>query len=680
MNQVLTNLDDAELRALLDEIGAVIQEPKPGQPRAVAYLRVSTEDQKKGYGLSYTGKRVLKHIAKKGHALVGIYADGGFSGSLEWHERPDLTRLMEAARRPRTPFDFVCVAEARAIGRRDRAFWPWVWELEDLGVYTAVVKGDYDNSTAEGRSRMRKDADRAEDEREIIRDRTQGGLQEKAEDGGYTGGFVPFGYDVADRGVKGESRLVLCDADCRTLRRAREVFVAKKSWPDTAAVLNAEQLLTRSGRPWTGENLQHIMLGDAVLRSQIIFRKTSKAKLDRDGKPMYGEPVTIQLPPVFTAEEAQELAEAAQLVKKAPPVNRGRVYILSGRLVSPCGQKYTGHKKNGKVHGYRCGGSASLRGPGCACAFLEADATEQAVWTKFCEALGDVERLKKVAEDWTGVNAGQNINHAERIADLDKQISTLRRTKNLTMSMTLREAIADGATDAEAEGSAAAAVRPLNEELSSLEKLRAETAAWQAETEAAGSRARDLLVMAESAHRKLENLQPAQKQRLLELLDTVVTVKRDAPKGRQGAACALAGWFRERGRLVPELTDDAWKAVGETFPKLRKLDTRQVVAGLLYKARTGVQWKQLPEEYGHGPSVHTRWTVWSKSGLWEQAMARLEEAGGAEPFHPWVAPSMSIRTWVIPELLLDAEQNVAEGSRSRAYGRVLFKFPMDLAA
>lgn len=680
MEQTLTNLGSEELQALMDEIGAVIQEPKPGQRRAVAYLRVSTEEQKKGYGLSYTGKRVLKHIAKKGHALVGIYADGGFSGSLEAHERPDLTRLMEAARRPNPPFDFVCVAEARAIGRRDRAFWPWVWELEDLGVYTNVVKGDYDNSTAEGRSRMRKDADRAEDERETIRDRTQGGLQEKAEDGGYTGGFVPFGFEVVDQGVKGESRIGLRESECRTLRRGREVFVSKKSWPDTAAVLNAEQLFTRSRRPWRHDNLQKIMLGDPVLKSRIIFRKAKKAKLDRDGNPLYGESVVIDLPSVFTPEEAEELHAAAKLVKRASPANRGRIYILSNRLVAKCGQRYTGHLKNSAVPGYRCNGSVSAGGHGCDCVFLEAEVTEAAFWDKFSSALGDAERLKKVAQDWTGVNAGQNINHAERIADLDKQITTLRRTKNLTLSMAVREAITEGATDVEAEEAATAAVRPFNEELASLEKLRTETAAWAAETEAAGQRAKDLLMMAETAHRKLENLAPEQKLRLLELLDTTVTVTKEPPKGRQGSACSLASWFRNRGHLVPTLTDEGWESISHLFPRLRKLEPRKAAEGLLYKARTGVQWKQMPAEYGNGESLHTLWTRWSKSGLWEQAMSLLDQGGGAEPFRTWVAPSMSIRTWVIPELLLDAEQNSVGGSRSRASRGVLFKFPMELAA
>ncbi|MFC3350472.1 recombinase family protein [Streptomyces echinoruber] len=662
MNQVLTD----EKQRLLTAIDAVLKTAEPGQLRAVAYLRVSTEDQKKGYGISYTGKRVVRHIAKKGWALVDVFADEGFSGSLDHTQRPDLGRLMELARQKPRPFDLVAVHEERAIGRADRAFWPWVWELEDLGIFTAIVKGDYDNTTDEGRSRMRKAADRAEDERIIIRDRTQGGLQEKAEEGGYTGGFVPFGYEVENQGVKGESRLVVKEADLPTLRRARTVFVAKKSWPDTAAVLNAEGLFTRSGKPWSHRNLQKIMLGDPVLNSRIIFRKEKKAKLDRDGKPMYGESVVIELPPIFSEEERAELLEAAQLVKKAPPVRRGRVYILSSRLISPCGEKYTGHLKNGKTPGYRCNGSASAGGHGCDCLFLEADVTEEAVWSKFCEALGDIERLRKVAEDWTGVNQGQNINHAERIADLEKQIKTLRRTKTVTMSLAIREAIAEGATDEDAEAQAAAAVRPLNEELASLESLKAETEAWAAETAEAGQRARDLLQLAETAHKRLENLKPEQKRRLLELLDTTVTVKGNARQGRAGTPCALAGWFRENGRLVPEMTDEAWQAVADLFPKLRKYDVRKVVDGLLYKARTGVQWAKLPAEYGHGPSVHTMWTRWHKTGLWEQAMDRLADRGGVEPFRPWVAPSMSIRTWVIPELLLDAEQNLGGGLRSRA--------------
>ncbi|MFD0162551.1 recombinase family protein [Streptomyces decoyicus] len=165
---------------------------------AVDYLRVSTEEQAKGYGIAYTGKRTAKYIEKKGWIHVDTYSDE-ISGSLEAHERPDLKRLMQDARRTPRPFDMVVVNEGRGIGRTGRAFWKWVWELEDLGVYVAVVKKDYDNTTPTGRSQMRKDADYAKEERELIRERTQGGVQEKAEEGGHPGGVAPYGWRIEDK-------------------------------------------------------------------------------------------------------------------------------------------------------------------------------------------------------------------------------------------------------------------------------------------------------------------------------------------------------------------------------------------------------------------------------------------------------------------------------------------------
>lgn len=65
------------------------------------------------------------------------------------------------------------------IGRKGRAFRRWVWALEDIGVYVAVVADDYDNTTPEGRKKMRRDAESAEPEWETIRDRTQGAYRKR---------------------------------------------------------------------------------------------------------------------------------------------------------------------------------------------------------------------------------------------------------------------------------------------------------------------------------------------------------------------------------------------------------------------------------------------------------------------------------------------------------------------
>nr|WSZ99557.1 recombinase family protein [Streptomyces sp. NBC_00857] len=207
---------------------AVSGQAVSGQYRAVVYARVSTEEQAKGYGVTYSTKKILRHIERKGWAHVGTYADEGFSGSLEAADRDDLKRLMEDAHKKPKPFDVVVVNEGRVIGRTGRAFWRWVWVLEDIGIYVAVVEDDYDNTTVEGRKKMRRDADYAETEWETIRKRTQGGLQEKAEEGGWVGGPPPFGYAIKDQGKKGESHLILCADECKVLNRAHELLVVER--------------------------------------------------------------------------------------------------------------------------------------------------------------------------------------------------------------------------------------------------------------------------------------------------------------------------------------------------------------------------------------------------------------------------------------------------------------------
>ncbi|MFE7278431.1 recombinase family protein [Streptomyces sp. NPDC057623] len=61
--------------------------------RAVDYLRVSTEDQTKGYGIAYTGKRTAAHITRKQWDHVGTFKDEGESGTLPWEQREGATKI-----------------------------------------------------------------------------------------------------------------------------------------------------------------------------------------------------------------------------------------------------------------------------------------------------------------------------------------------------------------------------------------------------------------------------------------------------------------------------------------------------------------------------------------------------------------------------------------------------------
>ncbi|MGR8008228.1 transposase [Streptomyces hypolithicus] len=411
--------------------------------------------------------------------------------------------------------------------------------------------------------------------------------------------------------------------------------MAKRNWRTVALAWNAEGQLTRTGKQWTGKNARRVMLSEATLNSRIIWRGKDAARRP-DGSLIFGEQVIIKLPKVFEKAEAQELRHAAEPAPKRPRSN-GRVYILSGLLTSPCGSVYRGHKRRHYGSDYRCRGREERfagSDSGCTCPALDVDAIEGSVWRDLVELLADADRLKAMAQDWIGARAGEHVDHVSRIAQLDQQIAEQAQVLNATIAVAARQAAARGLGDAEVEAAAEAAIRPLNEDLMGLEKLRGEAVAWQRDGEDASRRAQDFERLAEAARTDLGGLTPELRAELLQLLELRAEVVRCAPR-RQGVACRITDWFTTRERLVPELTDDAWRRV-EPLLKGRSdaAPKRPTLEALLLKARTGVRFKDLPGEYGNPASLQTQANRWRASGAWDAAMDLLKDEPGAPAWRP----------------------------------------------
>ncbi|MFJ3973525.1 transposase [Streptomyces parvus] len=64
-------------------------------------------------------------------------------------------------------------------------------------------------------------------------------------------------------------------------------------------------------------------------------------------------------------------------------------------------------------------------------------------------------------------------------------------------------------------------------------------------------------------------------------------------------------------------------------------DHRQVVNGVLYRIRTGVQWRDLPEWYGPWKSVHEQHRRWSADGTWEVLLQQIRSEEGTAGAIDW---------------------------------------------
>jgi len=52
-----------------------------------------------------------------------------------------------------------------------------------------------------------------------------------------------------------------------------------------------------------------------------------------------------------------------------------------------------------------------------------------------------------------------------------------------------------------------------------------------------------------------------------------------------------------------------------------RYNRREIVDAILFLARTGCQWRYLPDRYPPWEAVWQQWRRWRDSGVWEKAMA-----------------------------------------------------------
>ncbi|SNS81195.1 Putative transposase of IS4/5 family [Actinomadura mexicana] len=60
-----------------------------------------------------------------------------------------------------------------------------------------------------------------------------------------------------------------------------------------------------------------------------------------------------------------------------------------------------------------------------------------------------------------------------------------------------------------------------------------------------------------------------------------------------------------------------------------------VINGVLFRVRTGVPWRDLPERFGPWETVYKRHRRWSADGTWELLLSRVQAAEDAEDEIDW---------------------------------------------
>jgi transposase len=90
-----------------------------------------------------------------------------------------------------------------------------------------------------------------------------------------------------------------------------------------------------------------------------------------------------------------------------------------------------------------------------------------------------------------------------------------------------------------------------------------------------------------------------------------------------------------------DLTDAQWAVLEPLLPRgkkpgrPRKYPLRQLIDGIRWRVRTGVPWRDVPEQYGPWQSVYGLFRRWQRDGTWRRVVTALQARADAAGLITW---------------------------------------------
>ncbi|MBQ0820714.1 recombinase family protein [Microvirga sp. HBU67558] len=233
--------------------------------KAVGYVRVSSEEQAaSGFGLATQEAAIRAFAASQGYELLEVVTDAGVSGATRPAERDGFRRIVDLAEEG--AFSVLLVWKFDRLARQIVYAVTAANDLQERhGVQLRSVTEPIDTATPMGRTVFAILAGMAEQERQVITERTFLGRREKASRGGFAGGSAPLGYRKDRQGGLVE--------DQEASGTVRRIFAMKAEGATLQAIancFNSEGIPTARGGKWWPATVRYI-LDNPKYRGQVEY-------------------------------------------------------------------------------------------------------------------------------------------------------------------------------------------------------------------------------------------------------------------------------------------------------------------------------------------------------------------------------------------------------------------------
>lgn len=323
------------------------------------YTRVSTLIQTDGYSLDAQKDKLMKYAAYQDMEIVGEYSDAGRSGK-NIEGRPDFQRMLSDIENEKDDITFVLVFKLSRFGRNAADVLSSLQLMQDHDVNLICVEDGIDSSKDSGKLVISVLSAVAEIERENILVQTMEGRKQKAREGGWNGGFAPYGYKLID------GKLEIAEDEAEAIRVIYDKYVnTTMGMNSIAKYMNEQGYVKKQRQNGSLSRFSYAFIQDVldnpVYMGKLAYgrRKSEKIKGERnkfhivkqDEFPIYeGQQDAIVSVDLWYAAKSKREATGGKREKK---YGLEHAHLLSGILKCPvCGAgMYGGRQSKQKKDG-----------------------------------------------------------------------------------------------------------------------------------------------------------------------------------------------------------------------------------------------------------------------------------------------------------------------------------------
>ena len=347
--------------------------------KCVLYPRVSTEMQVDGYSLEGQKNSLKRFADREEMEIVDIYEDAGKSGkSIEG--RPAFKKMLSDIKNG-LEIDYILVYKLSRFGRNAADILNSLEFVQSYGINLICIEEGIDSSQTSGKLLISVLSAVAEIERENIIEQTMNGRREKARQGGWNGGFAPYGYYLKD------NQLLIEETEAEAIRIIFDKFANSDiGLGGVAKYLNLQgikKIPRQNGtlETWSSHFIR-LILDNPVYCGKIAYGRRTREKVKgtkNEYKQVHAEDYILEdgQHEGIISEELWQKVHAKRMatgIKQPSKIGKDRSHLLTGILKCPlCGSsmytnKHAWTNKDGtykEVYYYICGRNKQERGHHC---------------------------------------------------------------------------------------------------------------------------------------------------------------------------------------------------------------------------------------------------------------------------------------------------------------------------